>query len=441
MNTEFLPRAIQWHEGMLLVPQHFQQLVARQEELLHYHIAAVSPFHWGIRKLKVDESALLGGMFSVSELEAVMPDGLLVYYPDVHKLEADLKPYTEEMKQKAMTVYLAVPAKRSGGAYIKGILPRYHSAEGERVADENTGEAGEPIPRLIPCISLLVTDSPEQKYCAFPIAKVFYKDETYILTDFIPPLLNASLDSDIGKLCLSIAQQLRKKAVFLYDKINAEDSAMRDTGTESKFLFRSIVSALPQFEAVLNTGKSHPYALYVTMGSLLGNLASIGSGTVPPVMPRYNHDDLRATFKPLHEFILRLIQEGIRESHTPVPFDSSEKKKGRFTLKLREEWMRKKLVIGFRGRKKDGGDLGDWILLHCQIGSSKIIQSIKDKRIRGAGREKIEKDDELIPPKGMLLFSVAAEPEFIQADEVLEIFGEPAQSDLDEIILYVKNKA
>jgi len=439
MNTDFLPRSIQWNEGMLLVPQHFQQLVARQEELLHYHIAAVSPFHWGIRKLEVNKSALLGGLFSVSELEAVMPDGLTIFYPDGQfMLEADLKPYSEEMKQKAMTVHLAVPAKRSGGAYIKGVLPRYHSVEGERVPDENTGEAGEPIPRLIPCISLLVTDSPEQKYCAFPLAKVQYQDEAYRLTDFTPPVLSVSPDSAVGTLCKDIARQLRKKAVFLYEKINAEDSAMRDTGIESKLLFRSIVSALPQFEAVLNTGKSHPYQLYVATASLLGNLSSIGSGTVPPVMPRYNHDDLRATFKPLQEFILRLIQEGIRESHTPVPFNKIEK--GRFSLKLRDEWMRKKLVIGFRGRKKDGGDLRDWIWLHCQIGSSKIIQSIKDKRIRGASREKIEKDDELIPPKGMLLFSVSVEPEFIQADEVLEICGDHSQADLDEIILYVRNK-
>lgn len=438
MTMEFLAPAIQWHEGMLLVPQHFQQLTARQEELLHYHIAALSPFHWGIRKLKINESVLLGGMFSVSELEAVMPDGLTVHYPDgQNRLELDLKPYTEEMKQKALSIHLAVPAKRSGAAYIKGILPRYHSAAGEPVPDENTGETGEPIPRLIPCLSLLASDSPEQKYCTFPLAKVQYQEEAYRLTDFIPPILGISSDSAVGTLCKDIARQLRKKAVFLYEKINAEDAAMRDTGIETKLLFRSIVSALPQFEAVLNTGKSHPYQLYVATASLLGNLASIGSGTVPPVMPRYNHDDLRATFKPLQEIILRLIEEGIRESHTPVPFNKIEK--GRFTLKLRDEWMRKKLVIGFRGRKKEG-DLGQWIFLYCQIGSSKIIQSIKEKRIRGAGREKIEKDDELIPPKGMLLFSVAVEPEFIQADEVLEICGDPAQADLDEIILYVKNK-
>src|SRR5436190_1813629 len=43
-----VPGAIQWHEGMLLAPQHFQWLSLRQETLLQYHASAISPFHWGV---------------------------------------------------------------------------------------------------------------------------------------------------------------------------------------------------------------------------------------------------------------------------------------------------------------------------------------------------------------------------------------------------------
>ncbi|MDF1750691.1 MAG: type VI secretion system baseplate subunit TssK, partial [Alphaproteobacteria bacterium] len=73
-----LPDAIQWHEGMLLAPQHFQQLAVRGEELIAYHTATSSPFHWGIRHLKVDPVQLVSGIFRVLELEAVLPDGLIV---------------------------------------------------------------------------------------------------------------------------------------------------------------------------------------------------------------------------------------------------------------------------------------------------------------------------------------------------------------------------
>jgi len=59
IDAHDLPGAIQWHEGMLLAPQHFQQLSIRYEELLHYHLMMISPFHWGIRRLKIDQVLLL----------------------------------------------------------------------------------------------------------------------------------------------------------------------------------------------------------------------------------------------------------------------------------------------------------------------------------------------------------------------------------------------
>lgn len=35
-HADDLPAAVQWHEGMLLAPQHFQVRALRQEELLHW---------------------------------------------------------------------------------------------------------------------------------------------------------------------------------------------------------------------------------------------------------------------------------------------------------------------------------------------------------------------------------------------------------------------
>ena len=64
-----LPGAIQWHEGMLLSPQHFQQLSLRQEELLAYHLRMFAPFHWGVTHLKHDAVMLVSGAYRITELE------------------------------------------------------------------------------------------------------------------------------------------------------------------------------------------------------------------------------------------------------------------------------------------------------------------------------------------------------------------------------------
>ena len=41
-----IPEAVQWHEGMLLAPQHFQLSARRGEALLGYALGAAAPFAW-----------------------------------------------------------------------------------------------------------------------------------------------------------------------------------------------------------------------------------------------------------------------------------------------------------------------------------------------------------------------------------------------------------
>ena len=49
-----IPEAVLWHEGMLLAPQHFQEAAHRAEALLAYRLAAACPYPWGIARLAID---------------------------------------------------------------------------------------------------------------------------------------------------------------------------------------------------------------------------------------------------------------------------------------------------------------------------------------------------------------------------------------------------
>jgi type VI secretion system protein ImpJ len=437
-----LPAAIQWHEGMLLAPQHFQQLSLRHDELLHYHLTTIAPFYWGIHRFKVDSNLLIEGTLRVVELEAVMPDGIVVSRlgQEESDLEMDLSPFTEEMKQRDLTVHLAVPAKRVGSASTKGELARYDSVEGQPVVDENTGESELSIPSLKPRLSLILTDTPPQKYSTFPLLKVAYKNETYIMTDYIPPTLTIPTKSAIGEICASVAYRLREKAIFLSERVRSPSSAMRGALLlETKSMIQSLVSELPHFEAVLNTGVSHPYTLYLSLCSLVGQLAAVGYGLIPPVLEPYDHNNIRESFEQAKAFIFRMIDEGILETHTPVPFEFED---GTFGLKLEEGWITQTLIIGVRARAgMTEKDVLGWID-ESLIGSGPKIESMKKKRILGASRKKIEGDKELIPARDVVLFSVKAERQFIEPNEVLQVFNtsDPAgKRSPAEIVLYVKN--
>ena len=124
--------AILWHEGMLLAPQHFQQLALRQEQVTLYHVAAAAPYHWGITNLLLDRVALVGGIVRVLEIEAILPDGLIVHHLADRDpaLEIDITEHADSALRTPVTVHLAVPAGRAvDGAGAE--LARYSAVEGQ----------------------------------------------------------------------------------------------------------------------------------------------------------------------------------------------------------------------------------------------------------------------------------------------------------------------
>ena len=61
--------AIQWHEGMLLMPQHFQQFAGRLESLIQFVTTLTSPYGWGVLRFDYDRAALVGGKLRVFVLK------------------------------------------------------------------------------------------------------------------------------------------------------------------------------------------------------------------------------------------------------------------------------------------------------------------------------------------------------------------------------------
>lgn len=428
IEIHHIPEAIQWYEGMLLAPQHFQQFALRHEELIHYHTMMIAPFHWGIHHLKIDEDALVSGLLRVLELEAVMPDGLIISHEfhDGEELEVNLKDYTEEVKQNEMVVYLALPVKKP--IAVKGDLPRYDAVEGAEVPDANV-EGGRkiPIPRLRPRICLQVTSEMlPSKYVGFPFLKVKYEDDKFTRTEFIPPYLITP--SQIHDQCADIDLRLREQARLLLEESKLP-SLVKNT------LIRDLVAALPYFEAILKTEKSHPYTMYLALCSLAGHLATFGP-KLPPEFDAYNHNDLYSTFHHVIEFIYQMIKNvPIRFSAFRFRFDN-----GIFRLSFKGEWPKRGLIIGVRRQRELlESAVINWVA-GCLIGSASKISSMRENRILGVGRRMVEGGESLAPAGDETLFALEDDSEFIEKNEVLQIWN---PDDLDnaqrlvEINLYV----
>jgi type VI secretion system protein ImpJ len=442
LHANDIPQIIQWYEGMLLAPQHFQELSWRHEALLAYHAKTIAPFHWGVRQMEIDTALLVSGTLRVLSLEAIMPDGLVVSHghEGTNALEADLTALADAMRQSALTVHVAVPTKKPGEVSAEGDLARYASIDGTPVLDDNIGTGELDIPHLRPRLRLLVTEKSPPKYVSFPLARVHYRHEAFALTDFVAPTLSIPMTSPIGEMCSAIVKRLREKALFLSEQVRAPSVAMgAPLMLETKTLIQSLVAALPYFEAVLGTGVAHPYTLYLALCSLVGHVAAVGASLLPPSLQAYNHNDLRTTFEQARAFIFRTLDEGIPETYTGIPFHFDE---GVFSLTFDAMWMNRGLILGVRGRSgMSDQHTADWLEL-CLIGSQSIMPSLQERRILGAPRLRIDGDAEIIPVRGVVLFGLQTDPESIVPNEALQVFNteDPTGASRPaEIILYVKN--
>ena len=432
-----LPGAIQWHEGMLLAPQHFQWLSLRHESLLQYHAAAISPFHWGLRHLEIDRVLLVDGVLRIVELEAVMPDGLVVSHTagEVPALSVDLTARADEMKQRPLTVHLAVTARERGPAFKE----RYGSIEAGPVADENTGEGDLAMPVLKPKLVLVVTDDLPSKYVGFPLAEVAYRNEVFALTEFEPPWLRVGPGSATYEVCQSIAARLREKAVFLADQARTPSMAASAAQLlETKLLVHCLAGELPAFEAVLRTGVAHPFPLYVALCSLLGHVAGLGRSLVPPVLDPYDHNDLQATFAQAQAFINRAVSEGVHEAYTRYTL---RREGDEYRIAFDPDWTARSLILGVQSPSGvSDQDIAAWVAASVIAGASSI-SSQRDNRMMGFRRKRIDADTDLVPPRGMSLYSLSIDPKLLVPGEDLVVINPATEGQLrpESIVLFVRN--
>ncbi len=434
-----VPEAIDWHEGMLLAPQHFQQLSLRNEELLHYHSASLTPFHWGVLRLSIDEAALTQGLLRVSEIEAVLPDGLVVTLDDQPPLEIDLKPYGAALETRKAMVYLAVPARRPGLSPVHGEFPRFRSVEGAPVVDESSGEGDVFIPRLRPCPVLLIAEAPSQRYAALPIARVQRSDDKFSLDEsYEPPALVADRGSRFGRIAAQVSERLRKKAEVLSDRAHSHVVVETPQLLETRLMVHGLTGALPRLEAVLATGRAHPYELYLALCDVAGHAAIVGHGLIPPLFQPYDHADPLAAYLRVSDFVLRVAQEGVSESYTPFRFHWDS---GAYGLMFDESWRNVPLVMGVRGQAGLTEDeVEEWIA-GSLVGSQGLMQDMRDRRVLGARRQRIEAEGDLVPAGGVLLFSLTPDPDFVQPNQELRVWNVGDRGDTPgviELVLYVK---
>lgn len=438
--------ALLWHEGMMLAPQHFQQLVQRQEQAVHYHTAVANPFHWGVVELTLDPVMLVTGTARVVSLEAVLPDGMIYRYDPRRDrvLEKSLQPYAEAASRAPVTLHLTVPVGRAVEGSGGGDLPRFSRYEAEPLQDE-AGQA-EPIAadRLRVNADLDVTalagQQPPAKFISVPIARISYENESFILSPaYVPPGLMVRETAPLGRLVADVARRAREKALFLAGRVAAAEAGGQPVPVETRAEIQGLAAGLPSLEALLGIGRAHPFALYLELARFAGLVSAFAAGNVPPLFSRYDHNDPLPAFTEIRDIITRTLDR-VRETARPVAFVADGPK---FTLQLEKGWTATgRLLIGVRGPVGMAeAEITAWIDA-CLIATRDRSENLWGLRVLGAARRPLDRSADLdfTPPRGSVLFAIEADAASITPGDVLEIWSSdtrPGRLRPTDISLYV----
>ena len=416
------PDRIQWHEGMLLSPQHFQLESARVDALIAWHTLTSSPYGWGVKRLKFDTALLAAGTLRILELEAILPDGTAVAIDAQEASAIDLSLKLDDLMDALasgpQTVWLSLPVTRN--MKMPEMASRFLSVKADAVEDEVSDAAPADIPRLLPNLMLAAGDMPPALTVSMAIASVLEDDGVIKLGDTLPALLDLHAAPGLLDALRDFVHTLRSKAAFVARQSAGVPQA-EQRGERLALLQRlsCMVPALPVLEAHLQSPVISPYPLYLALCNLLGPMSLLRPGALPITPPAYDHAQPHLSLLPL----LRELDENLSEVSQDYREIPMEWVNGAFELALRPEWVGQRLVVGLKGSSSGAnGEAEDWMDT-AVIGPAHVFGELREKRVLGYRRTRIAGAPEMqlrsLP--GVMLYEIVPGPELQRPDSRLVI--------------------
>ena len=401
LNIPPVPEQVEWFEGMLLSPQHFQQNSIYLENLQSNHLARVSPHFWGLLGYTLNRPALGENKLKLDWLYGVMRDGSVVDYPaDDGDSPEDLQPELSIELDKLDNIkaeepfYICVSLARlaPGCASDNNTeLQRYDSVKAGLTLDLGDVNNGVTITRLRPLLRLGLETDLNKNYAYFRVAKLKRTHEgAFDLLEYTPPSLFLSQASPTDVLGSRIKESLdavRDKADGIRRilagggelEMNYQATLMRQLTV--------LMAQLPQVELAFYGGKSHPEQVYQALVSLAAAVSTIDPAADAPPFTLYDHDNMDRCFDEARARITRVLKT-IPLNLIPTEFEGRSDGTWRGEVTTTEKVRTVTLSLGVRaGVSKE--DLEKWFLaaLVCRENDHAELQRQRVIGIKGRQRE------------------------------------------------------
>lgn len=426
---------VQWHEGMLLSPQHFQYSELRLEQLLYASALSSAYTGWGILELDIDKNLLSQGIVEISQLLAILPDGTTILHSQEHKQieeqPLNLRYNLSDLGLKSATDITICLCLYQATDNTK----RYDSIEYSNIVDENSADNVINLPILRPKIFLNPEVVPNE--CSgFPLLKLTFDGKQFAIQSFLPASLSIPSGHEIRKRLAEIVLNIRQKAAYLINKSQQTTSApiLRDT----QATLRPLIASLCILEPLIGLERLHPERLFDHLLNLAANLLPLQTTQVPGVLPTYDPFDPGNSI----EYFLNIFEKtisSVQQRYLSIPFHQQDRL---FYLHLQPSYINDDLYIGFRcppGMSEN--QMYEWVQ-ESIISSDEKIDVVTTRRISGAVRTSVKDDEleDLIPNPGTIIFAIKKDDEFIKTRQNLNIFnpGDTQEKRPLDITLFIR---
>lgn len=408
------PLRVVWSEGLLMSPQHLQQLDLYHEALIGSRLDALEPLNWGVIKVELDRRALESGQVRVQELRAVLPDGLVVNcgsgdseLPPSRPVEGHF-PHT----QQVLEVYAAVPRERDGVAnYAESPGTRARFVVSNKNVPDLTGE-GQSIEVGFAQrnVQILFGSEPKDDFEAIKIAEIT-RDASgglAINDPYIPPVLSIEASPFILAGIKRILRLMvtRRRSLAESQRERGDATVEYNAADITRFLLLNTVNTyLPVLNHLVDMPQIAPRPTYMLLLQLGGTLASFSAEFDPSELPKFNYNDLRSTFEPLTARITELLQATIKEHYVSMMLDGRED--GMYLGQLTDDRMIgcSKYLIGIRATVPEK-DTAKMLPNLSKMASWGDINSILSSAIPGAAVEVTYRPPPEIPIKAGVVYFV-----------------------------------
>lgn len=323
-------RAVHWHEGMFIRPQHFQTAQRYWSSLVERSARWDVPYNWGLRALDLDADALGNHRAVVRSLRVRLRDGTLVEVPEDGRLAPlDLRGAFDQ--GGTALLLLGVPVLHLGRANVAAGSAHdgvRYLVEVQDLEDENTGINPQQVQLRRLNLRLLLDSHDHTGYEILPLARIQKSARAEATpeldTSYIPPVLACDAWPPLNTGVLRAAyERIGKKINTLAGQVVSRGIGF-DSQTQGDAMLFAQLRELNETQAVLGilayTEGIHPLTVYLELCRAVGQLAIFGATRRPPDLPRYDHDDLGACFARLKQYLDALLDIFVEPQYKERPF-------------------------------------------------------------------------------------------------------------------------